>query len=528
MLRKRHAFMESSTTHRRESDGRSTAESAPERARALMVLGTASHVGKSLVAAALCRIFSDDGRRVAPFKAQNMSLNSAATPDGGEIGRAQALQAECARVPASVDMNPVLLKPSSETGSQVVVLGKIAGESDARTYHAERVRTLFPTVVAAYERLAADYDTIVLEGAGSPAEINLRAGDIVNLRMAEAADAACVLVADIDRGGMFAALVGTLELLEPDERARIRGFIVNKFRGDRSLLQPGIEQIEVRLGIPCMGVIPFVAQLDLDEEDSVVLRQVPIEREKVDPLRIVVIALPHLANFTDFDALASEPSVDLQYAFEASDLGAADVVILPGTKRTIDDLDWLHARGFAQTLAPHLARGLVLGICGGMQMLGRTIDDPHGVEGGGARAGFGALPIVTTLATTKTTRAVRGRFCAELLFGCVPESRAVDGYEIHVGTTTYDADASALIVHDAGMDGASARVGSVLGTYLHGCLDDDAFRHAFLRAARTARRRAPAGEWSWWRREREARIDRWAAHVGTHCDLAALRTLLGS
>jgi adenosylcobyric acid synthase len=512
----------------RSMDASSGSPSTP----ALMVLGTASHVGKSLVAAALCRIFANDGVRVAPFKAQNMSLNSAATPDGGEIGRAQALQAEFARVPASVEMNPVLLKPTSDRRSQIVVLGAIAGESEAADYYADRVRSLFPIVVDAYQRLAAAHELIVLEGAGSPAEINLKANDIVNLRMAAAAGAACVLVADIDRGGVFAALLGTLELLEADERARIRGFVVNKFRGDLALLAPGIEMIERRIGIPCLGVIPHLDELGLDEEDGVAVADRRSERfAERDAgadraLRAAVVALPHLANYTDFDPLAAEPSVDLRYVTNAAALADADVVLVPGTKRTADDLRWMHARGIGAALRPHLERGLVIGLCGGFQMLGAAIDDPAGTEGGGCEPGFAALPMRTTLHARKTVRPVRGRYVAASLFGRMPAERDVAGYEVHTGSTSYDRRAEPAIVHDAGADGAVARGGAIVGTYVHGVFDADGFRHALVAAARDARGIAPAHEVAWWKREREARIDRWADHVAAHLDLAAIRALV--
>jgi adenosylcobyric acid synthase len=321
-------------------------------AHALMVLGTASHVGKSLLVAALCRILVQDGYRVAPFKAQNMALNSAATPEGLEIGRAQAMQAEAAGIPSNVDMNPVLIKPSSDTGAQVVVRGLVWGQVTAADYHRRRVEELFPLVLESYRRLASAHDIIVLEGAGSPAEINLKARDIVNLRMAEAADAACLLVGDIDRGGVFASLLGTLELLEAHERARVRGFAINKFRGDESLLRPGVEMIERRLGKPCVGVIKHLPEVGLDEEDSVALEErrsvAQLWREEKTPdrrLRIGVIALPYMSNFTDFDALAAEPAVSLSYLTRAEEVAQADVVILPGTKQTISDLDWLKRCG---------------------------------------------------------------------------------------------------------------------------------------------------------------------------------------
>src|SRR5712692_226355 len=333
-----------------------------------MVLGTASHVGKSLVTAALGRILSDRGFRVAPFKAQNMSLNSAATVDDGEIGRAQALQAEACRIPATVEMNPILIEPSSDTGAQVVVCGRAWGQVTARDYHQRRVEELFPLVVECYTRLARAHDIVVIEGAGSPAEINLKAHDIVNMRIAEAADAACLLVGDIDRGGVFASLLGTLVLLDRPERRRIRGFVINKFRGDRELLTPGVRMIEDRVRRPCLGVIPYLAGLGLDEEDSVALEdrrttsrawrslhaRPTEERDRSDessrPLRIGVIALPHMANFTDFDPLAREPAVEIAFLERPDDLNDADVAILPGTKQTLDDLRWLWASGFASLL----------------------------------------------------------------------------------------------------------------------------------------------------------------------------------
>jgi adenosylcobyric acid synthase len=353
-------------------------------ARALMVLGTASHSGKSIITAALCRILADDGWRVAPFKAQNMSLNSAATPDGREIGRAQALQAEACRIPACAEMNPVLIKPSSDTGSQIVLLGRVWGQVTAADYHTRRVEDLFPVVLESYGKLASDYEVIVLEGAGSPAEINLREHDIVNLRMARAANAACLLVGDIDRGGVFASLLGTLELLEPSERALIRGYAINKFRGDISLLRPGLAMMEPRLGIPCVGVVPYLHDLGLDEEDGVAIEDRRstwrVWKDHADgtsrerPLRIGVIALPHMSNFTDFDALAAEPSVALAFLDRAEELSSADLVILPGTKQTLSDLKWLHQRGLVPLLLDHHARGrCVAGICGGFQMLGIQI-----------------------------------------------------------------------------------------------------------------------------------------------------------
>jgi adenosylcobyric acid synthase len=499
-------------------------------ARALMILGTASHVGKSLITAGLGRIFSDEGMRVAPFKAQNMSLNSAATPDGREIGRAQALQAEACRVTPCAEMNPVLIKPSSDTGSQVVVLGRVWGQVTASDYHLRRVEDLFPVVLESYRALAARHDLMLIEGAGSPAEINLREHDIVNMRMAHAADADCLLVGDIDRGGVFAALVGTLELLDAADRARIRGFVINRFRGDVSLLMPGVRTIEQRLGIPCVGVVPFMHGLGLEEEDGVAIedRRTPERawRDARGKLRVGVIALPHMANFTDFDALAMEPSVALAFLDDPAEARLADILIVPGTKQTLDDLAWLRTHGLAECLVTHA--GLAIGVCGGFQMMGRSIEDPQGVENGGVARetdGLGLLPIRTTLREEKTVRRARGRATSlEAVF---------HGYEIHMGETLYEegVEPFAEIVRegasDAIRDGAMAASGRVWGTYLHGLFDDDAFRHAFLQDARRRLGLAFAAEYRSVNAERQGRIDRWAGHLRRSLDLALIRGWIG-
>src|SRR5271163_3765665 len=343
-------------------------------ARAIMVLGTSSHVGKSLLTAALCRIFAQHGHRVAPFKSQNMSLNSAATIEGLEIGRAQALQAEAAGIASSVHMNPVLIKPSGDCSSQVMVRGKIWGQISAADYHQRRVEELMPVVRESYQTLASNFQVIILEGAGSPAEINLKQHDIVNMRMAAMADAQCLLVGDIDRGGVFASLLGTVELLDPAERDRIRGFCINKFRGDLSLLEPGVRMMEERLGKPCLGVVPYLPGLALEEEDSVGLP--PVRRTGWSssnntpdrPLRIAVVSL------------RAEPAVDLIFCRSAEPLANADVVILPGSKQTMSDLEWMREGGLDQAVRAHARAGLVVGICGGMQMLGQELADPGGVE----------------------------------------------------------------------------------------------------------------------------------------------------
>jgi adenosylcobyric acid synthase len=518
--------------------------------KALMILGTASHVGKSVLTAAFCRILVNRGLRVAPFKAQNMALNSAATPEGLEIGRAQAMQAEACRIPASVDMNPILIKPSSDTGAQVVVAGRIWGTVTAADFHQRKVRELFPIVCESFARLAASRDVVVLEGAGSPAEINLRDGDLVNMRMAAAADAACVLVGDIDRGGVFASLVGTMALLNEEERARIRGFVINKFRGDEALLRPGIREIESRLGVPCVGVVPHLRDVGVDEEDSVALAERPMAARvwtqsatMERTLRVGVVALPRVANFTDFDPLMREPSVSLAYVVTPDEVHAADVLILPGTKQTLDDLTWLESRGLAHAIRARAARGgLTMGICGGMQMLGRRVSDPDGIEGGGDREGLGLLAIETTLARHKVTVRSRGTLCRAEIFGVPATVRDVTGYEIHVGITHIlngthmlndtqepngtheknDAAPFAILTREHGpaiADGAISADGRVLGTYLHGVFDDDEWRHAWLDAARAGCNLSPVTTHAFVTRDRDARYDRLAAAVERACDM---------
>lgn len=511
-------------------------------ARALMILGTGSHVGKSLMTAALCRIFKQEGFRVAPFKAQNMALNSAATPEGLEIGRAQAMQAEAAGIAPSVHMNPVLIKPSSDTGAQYVVQGKFWKNLTAADYFNHRVTELFPLVVESYRKLAAEHDIIILEGAGSPAEINLKDRDIVNLRMAEAANAACLLIGDIDRGGVFASLYGTLALLEDDERAMIRGWLVNKFRGDESLLTPGISMFEKRIGKPCAGVVHYLHDVGLDEEDGVALedRQTPARAwlgEDITPnrsLRVGVIALPYLSNFTDFDALEAEPSVALAYLNHADEVAQADLLVIPGTKQTIHDLRWLQENRFIEAIHAHAERHKpLLGVCGGMQMLGIEITDDGGFEGGGSSKGLGLLPIRTRLAGEKITRRAEARLLHPLLFGRQVSITQTRGYEIHLGATEYEADATPLLqLRREGSasfiaDGAMNPDGRIIGTYLHGVFDDDAFRHSFVEAARSDCQLVPPQSHSNFLVEREARFDRLAEHVRGAIDLKMILGWIG-
>ncbi len=497
------------------------------RAKAIMVLGTSSHVGKSLITAALCRIFADAGVSVAPFKSQNMSLNSAATPEGLEIGRAQALQAEAARIPPSVHMNPILLKPSGDMTSQIVVRGKVWGKLSAADYHQRRVLELLPLVAESYETLASRHDLIILEGAGSPAEINLKQNDIVNMRMAELADANCILVGDIDRGGVFAALLGTLELLEPEERQRIKAFAINKFRGNLDLLLPGIPMIEARMHTSCLGVLPWLPSLTLDEEDSLALPTTflpwPTDLDPNRPLRIAVIALPSFSNFTDFDALTSEPSVALRFCRTRAQIAGTDLLILPGSKQTVDDLLWLRANGLAEAIQTHARTGLLAGICGGMQMLGTHIADPYAHEHAGTVEALNLLPFATTMAATKTTRQIAGNLAHPTLFDQPIPPTQVAGYEIHLGETTYAAAAQPFATLAAAHpDGCLSPSTRIFATYLHGLFDEDQFRHTFLRAVRAFHHLTPAPAYESWKQKREQALDRLADNVRHSLNLPEL------
>jgi adenosylcobyric acid synthase len=511
-------------------------------APAVMVLGTSSHAGKSLLTAALCRIFAQQGHRVAPFKSQNMSLNSAATVEGLEIGRAQALQAEAAGIAPSVHMNPILLKPAGKMTSQVIVHGKIWGRLSAAEYHQCRIEELLPHVCESYQKLAAENDVIVLEGAGSPAEINLKQHDIVNMRMAEMADASCLLVGDIDRGGVFASLLGTIELLDPQERARIRGFVINKFRGDVSLLASGIRSMEDRIAKPCLGVVPYIEQLSLDEEDSLGLPTSDSIHESrwgiagaERPLRIAIIAFPSLSNFTDFDALRSEPSVALRFCRKPEQLRGADVVVLPGSKQTVDDLRWMRTGRLDHAVIEHSKTGLITGICAGMQMLGQMILDPEGIEGPQSIQGLCLLPMNTTMRPSKITLTSKGVLVAKSLFGQPVENLSLHGYEIHVGETSFLGAAQpfaqlarqARESHDPVLDGCVSPDSRIFGTYLHGLFDGDEFRHAFVNAARNFCRLAPPSELSDWGSKRRESFDRLASTVSNSMDLPSIFQWVG-
>lgn len=455
--------------------------------RALMIQGTASSVGKSVLTAAFCRLFSDAGHRVAPFKSQNMSNNSWVTEDRREIARAQVFQAQAARVTPHVDMSPILLKPGGDTTAQVVVLGESHGEMNVAEYHDFQGRAL-EYVRGALSRLRSSHDVVVIEGAGSPAEVNLRESDIANMRIAEMADAPVILVGDIERGGVFASLVGTLELLTESERARVRGIIINKFRGDPSLLNSGLEFLESRLGIPVLGVVPWLTGLIVDEEDAVALPGDATAPRSGRRLDVVVIRFPHISNATDFQSLAQVGDVSLSYVSTAEEFGSPDLVILPGTKATLGDLHWLQTQGLDAVVRGFAkAGGRVLGICGGFQMLGERIEDPLGVESSeGGLEGLGLLPGMTTFSARKALRRVEGECVVPGL-----EGARIRGYEIHHGHTKFLEGKScqaAFRLRDV-QDQASELDGvcsgsKVFGTYVHGLFDHRSFRSIFLNLLR--------------------------------------------
>ena len=430
----------------------------------LMVQGTTSDAGKSTLVTGLCRVLHRRGIRVAPFKPQNMALNSAVSIDGGEIGRAQALQAQAAGIDPHSDMNPVLLKPSSDTGAQIIIHGKVCHDMDARAYHEYKPRAM-AAVLESYARLRAQYPCVLVEGAGSPAEVNLRDRDIANMGFAEAVDCPVVLVADIDRGGVFAHFVGTLDCLSASEQNRIKGFIINRFRGDKTLLDPGLEWLEKKTGKPVFGVLPYLQGLHLDAEDAIKTEQA--ERVEGDRLRVVVPVFPRISNHTDFDVLRAHPQVDLRFIGPGTSLPPADLIILPGSKSVRADLDWLEREGRVAEIRRHLRYGgKLIGICGGMQMLGRMLHDPRGLEGSpGSRPGMGLLDFETTLDAEKQLRQVRGRLLGS--------GAAVSGYEIHMGITTGPAlERPAVRFEDGNTDGALSEDGQILVSYLHGLFDE--------------------------------------------------------
>jgi adenosylcobyric acid synthase len=496
-------------------------------ARAVMCVGTGSHAGKSVLAAALCRIYARRGYRVAPFKAQNMALNSYVTPEGGELGRAQAYQARAAGVEPHVDMNPVLLKPSSQTGSQVIVLGRPVRHMAVREYHAYQPE-VWPPVTAAFDRLRAENDLIVMEGAGSPAEINLRGQDIVNMRMALHAQSPTLLIGDIDRGGVFASLVGHMELFAPEERELIAAFVINKFRGDATLLDSGIEFLRERTGVPTLGVVPMLTDWRGDEEDSLGIDDRRRRAKPDAPLQIAVVRLPFISNYTDFDALADEPDVNVRYVTTPGELEGVTAIVLPGTKSTIADLAWLRRTGLADALTQQANAGTpVVGVCGGYQMLGRRIHDPERVESDvSAVDGLGLLDVETTFAGDKRTVRVEGELLAGAGVLGAPGT-PLHGYEIHMGRTTLGRGAAPLL-RLRSADGADhedgAAAGTVCGSYVHGLFDGPELRTAFLNGLRAA---AGLIQFASAVSSPDDDIDRLADHVEAYLDADLLERIVG-
>lgn len=500
-------------------------------AKAIMIQGTMSNAGKSIVAAGICRVLKQDGYRVCPFKSQNMALNSFITKEGLEMGRAQVMQAEACGLEPSVLMNPILLKPNSDTGSQVIVNGEAIGNMDARQYYAEKKRFI-PDIEKAYHALEKEYDIIVIEGAGSPAEINLKENDIVNMGMAEIVDAPVLLVGDIDRGGVFAQLYGTVMLLEKSERARVKGLIINKFRGDKSILEPGLDEIEKLTRLPVVGVLPFT-KLDIDDEDSLSGRlRFGNEHRLID---IAVIRLPRISNFTDFAVLESMEQAGVRYVDNAAALGKPDMIILPGTKSTISDLFWMRENGLEAAVQRAVAGGVtVFGICGGYQMLGMEITDETGVESRSIERGvrgIGLLPVRTVFVQEKRRTQIKG------VFGTVANELkdlsgiGFCGYEIHHGKTFYEEGAEAftkLATANGKWIPDGAQKGNVYGTYVHGIFDEPGVAETVIRTLLQKKGCVPKTvQGRNWKQHKEEQYDLLASMIRENMDIDALYEIIG-
>lgn len=502
--------------------------------KTIMIQGTGSSVGKSLITAGLCRIFARQGYTVAPFKAQNMALNSFITAEGGEMGRAQVVQAEAAGVAPHVDMNPILLKPTTDRKAQIILNGKVHGNADAVEYHAMK-GSLKPTVQAAYDRLASRFDRVVIEGAGSPAEINLMTDDLVNMGMAAMADCPVILVGDIDRGGVFASLYGTVMLLPEEDRKRIKGLIINKFRGDEAILEPGIRMIEEKMGIPVLGVLPY-AQINIEDEDSLAERFYRHEA-KEGAVKVEVVYLPRVSNFTDFNALETLEDVNLRYVMRGDALGEPDVVIIPGSKNTIEDMVYLRNSGLAQQIVKAHRRGArIIGICGGYQMLGKVISDPHGTESSVAEiSGLGLLDVETIFEPEKMTTQVSASWLPDNgLSDMAALSESLTGYEIHMGRTTLGPAATPLLQLNerlgavtADTDGAVSPDGRVFGSYIHGIFDNHQFTEAYINSIRQSKGLGnQQGEKVDFKSFKEQEYDKLADLMTRHLDLKTIEAML--
>lgn len=504
-------------------------------AKTIMLQGTSSHVGKSILTTALCRIFLQDGQKVVPFKAQNMALNSYVTKTGGEMGRAQVAQAEAAGLDPMVEMNPVLLKPTGNSCSQVILMGKPIGNMSAKQYHTEYSLQALGVVKECLEKLNREFDTIVIEGAGSPAEVNLKANDIVNMRIAKLLNAPVLLIADIDRGGALASVVGTLELLEPQERDLVKGIIINKFRGDIQLLKPALDFLEAKTGKPVVGVIPHLDNLGIDDEDSVSLDEKPSGNGAAD-IEIAVLRTPKISNFTDFDALANEPDVRVRYVRKGETIGHPDLIILPGSKNTTEDLLYLRDNGYDKEIRALIAAGTpIVGICGGYQMLGTEILDPEHTESDLDRIdGLGLLDTITTFVATKLTHQVTLSCAGAGFLGVKVSGDHLSGYEIHMGRTDFltpvqhafhiNTRSGQAIQH---ADGVISKDSLIMGTYIHGIFDNDSYRREILNELRRRKGLAPIDTLLTNYQRKQASYDRLASAVRNSLNMDLINRLMG-
>ena len=504
-------------------------------AKKIMCMGTSSHVGKSILATALCRIFYRQGQRVVPFKAQNMALNSYVTKDGGEMGRAQVAQAEAAGLEPMVDMNPVLLKPTGNSCSQVVINGKPVGNMSAREYHKGYSLKAFGAVKEALARLDKVFETIVIEGAGSPAEVNLKANDIVNMRVAKYLKAPVLLIADIDRGGALASLVGTLELLDDDERELVKGLIINKFRGDVTLLTPAVEFLEKKTGKPVLGIVPHIEKMGIDDEDSVSLQEKTAVMANSD-INIAVIQLPKISNFTDFDALSGEPDAGVYYVKGVADVGQPDLIILPGSKNTIEDMKYLEESGLAAAIKALHKKGVAIaGVCGGYQLLGEEIHDPYHTESDSDMIyGLGLLGMKTVFEAEKLTSQVIAS-CRDLSFlGQLISADGLRGYEIHMGKTEFTRpdDRHPFVINERRnepcqeTEGTASADGLVFGTYIHGIFDNDSLRRSLLNALRVRKGLQPISSMRNVLAEKQQAYERLADIVEQHLDMDKIKHIM--
>jgi adenosylcobyric acid synthase len=508
-----------------------------KKAKSLMLQGTSSNVGKSILCAAFCRIFYQDGYRTVPFKAQNMALNSTVTPDGGEIGRAQGVQAEAAGIKPSVLMNPILMKPKQDMQAQIVVLGVPTKDMSAREYRNNFLPYAEPLVLDCINKLKEEYEVLVIEGAGSPAEVNLKDRDIVNMKTAELANAPVLLVADIDRGGVFAALIGTLELLEKHERDRVKGFIINKFRGDIELLQPGLDFLTERTGIPVLGVIPYMHEHGIDEEDSVCLAQNREWGEPNAPIQIAVLQLPRISNFTDLSAFIGLPDTRIRYVNKGEAIGDVDIIIIPGTKNTILDLIYLKEEGYYQEILELAQRDkYVIGICGGYQMLGKELLDPEGSEAGiGSQTGLGLLPCITTFGVQKSCHQVEAQLMGSQGIWQSLNGQMIRGYEIHMGHShVYEEKAGLMKISCRSgqevslAEGACDWTGRIFGTYLHGIFDNANIMLALMNDLREKKGLTPLEGKNLPVYQKENRYDRLAETVRNSVDMEQIAAILNA